>query len=46
MTILFTEEERNWINKTPFNWAVKVGAPQNIKKALEKKLALLYKEDK
>jgi hypothetical protein len=42
MTIIFTEHELEWINKEPFNWTVKQGCPESIRKALEKKLKLLY----
>lgn len=44
MHLIFTEEEKEWINKQLFNWTVKKGCPDNIKKTLEKKLQLLAGE--
>jgi len=45
MHIVFTEEEKEWIDKKLFNWTVKDGCPEAIKESLEKKLTLL-KQDK
>lgn len=44
MHIIFTEEEKEWIDKVPFNWTIKNGCPNKIKNNLEKKLNLLKKE--
>lgn len=45
MTIIFSEDEMEWINKKPFAWKIKKGCPQSLKTKLQKKLDLLYKED-
>lgn len=42
MTIRFTDEEYEWIDKKPFNWTIKKGCPVDIKKSLAKKLDDLY----
>ncbi len=42
MTIYFTDEELEWINKKPFNWTIKKGCPKNIEKKLKGKLDVLY----
>lgn len=39
--ILFTEEEKKWIIKEPFNWHVDPKAPEKTKKSLERKLKKL-----
>lgn len=44
MTIIFSEEEKEWINKTPFHWTIKKGCPENIRETLKKKLDALYKD--
>lgn len=41
MHVIFTDEEKEWINMKPFNWTVKDGCPENIKKEIEKKLKVL-----
>lgn len=41
MHIIFTDEEKEWIDKKPFNWTIKEGCPEKIKKDLERKLKLL-----
>lgn len=38
MTILFTEEEKKWINKELFNWTIKEGCPSDVRETLELKL--------
>lgn len=43
MTIIFTDTENEWIDKKPFEWKIKEGCPDNIIKALKRKLDLLYK---
>lgn len=45
MTILiFTEEELEWIDKIPYNWKIKKGCPDKLKKSIDKKLKELKKE--
>lgn len=46
MTIIFTEQELEWIEKEPLNWHPKDGCPKNIKDSLEKKIKLLNSETK
>ena len=41
MTVIFTVEERKWIDMKPFAWTVKNGCPEDIKKSIERKLTLL-----
>ena len=41
MTIIFTPEELEYIDKKPFNWALKDGAPEEIAESIKEKLALL-----
>jgi len=41
MHVIFTDEEKEWINMKPFNWTVKDGCPERIKKEIEKKLKVL-----
>ena len=41
MHVMFTEQEDEWLVKEPFNWHVKEGTPENIRKSIEKKLELL-----
>ena len=45
MHIIFTAEELQWINKKPFNWTIKKGCPDSIKKGLQKKLDALKPEN-
>ncbi len=42
MHIIFTEEEKEWIEKEPFNWHIKDGCPKEIMVQLQKKLDVLY----
>jgi hypothetical protein len=44
MTIFFTEEENKWINKDAFNWTIKEGCPDNVRKTLQLKLEKLKNE--
>lgn len=44
MTITFTDEEHEWLEKSMFNWRVKSGAPDDVKKSIERKLHLLSGE--
>ena len=41
MTIIFTDEEYEYIEKEPFNWHPKKSCPKEIKTSIEKKLKLL-----
>ena len=43
MTIIFSEQEKQWIDKKTFNWTVKEGCPEPIRMILEEKLEMLYK---
>ena len=43
MTIIFSEEEKEWINKKPFRWTIKAGCPEKIRESLKRKLDALYK---
>lgn len=45
MHIYFTPEELEQINKDPFHWTIKKDCPESIKKRLEAKLELLYREE-
>lgn len=45
MTVIFSEEEKEWIDKKPFNWTIKKGCPENIRKSLKRKLDALYKNE-
>lgn len=44
MTIRFTDKEQEWIDKKPFDWTIKRGCPEKLKKGIEQKLKLLKKE--
>lgn len=44
MHLIFTENEKEWINMKPFNWTIKKGCPKKMKKSIEKKLRLLNKQ--
>lgn len=41
MHIIFTEEEKRYIIKEPFNWHVSDDAPKDIRESIEEKLRLL-----
>lgn len=41
MTIVFTEEEKKWIDKKPFNWKIKSKCPLKLRKEIKKKLDIL-----
>lgn len=41
MTVIFTEEERMWIEIDKFDWKIKDGCPTKLKKSIERKLMLL-----
>lgn len=43
MIVILSEEEMEWIDKTPFAWKIKNGCPEKIKEVLQKKLELMYK---
>lgn len=44
MHLIFTEEEREWIDMKPFDWKIKDGCPKELKKQIERKLKLLKNE--
>lgn len=44
MHVLFSQEELAWIDKKLFDWTVKRGCPEKLKKGIEQKLKLLKKE--
>ena len=44
MTIMFTDEEKQYIVKKQFNWHVDKSCPQKIKKTLVPKLKMLNKD--
>lgn len=44
MTIRFTEQEEEWIDKKPFDWKIKEGCPKRIADSLQKKLDILNKK--
>lgn len=41
MHIIFSTEEKKWIDMKPFNWTVKSKCPEEIREAIEKKLRIL-----
>ena len=38
MHMIFTDEEKAWIDKRAFGWRIKSGCPQDIRNSIEKKL--------
>lgn len=42
MTVRFTDEEYEWIDKKPNNWTIRKGCPTSIRKTLEIKLKYIY----
>lgn len=44
MTVRFTKKEEKWIEKTLFNWRLKNGCPESIRKTAEPKLKILRGE--
>lgn len=45
MIVIFTDEEKKWIEKEPLNWHIKQGCPEQIKKELQRKLKLVTSDD-
>ena len=41
MQLIFTEEEHEYLVTEPYNWHIKDGAPEPVRKSLEKKLGAL-----
>ena len=41
MHMIFTEQERNWIDMSKFGWPIKSGCPKEIKNAIEKKKQII-----
>lgn len=46
MTILFTEEEPEYIAVNEFGWKIKSGAPTDVKERLQEKLDILTRKEK
>lgn len=44
MTVVFTEEELEYIVKEPKNWHVAEGCPAEMRERIEKKLRFIYEE--
>ena len=44
MTVLFTEEEREWLDRKEFNWSLKPDCPESLVKPIKAKLALIYEQ--
>lgn len=44
MTIVFTEEEQQYIDKKPFNWTLKANTPKHLAKDIELKLQALNRD--
>jgi hypothetical protein len=44
MTVRFTEQEWENIDKIPFAWRISPNCPEKVRKTLEPKLKLFYKE--
>ena len=38
MQVLLSKQEREWIDKKPFDWSIKEGCPPDIRKRIERKL--------
>ena len=45
MTVLFTEEEREWIDRVDFNWRIDPDCPESLVGPIKAKLALLYGQE-
>ena len=45
MTILFTDEELEYIAVEKFRWKIKRGAPKDVKERLEEKLSILARKE-
>ena len=45
MTVLFTEEEREWLNREDFNWSLDPDCPESLAGPIKAKLALLYEKE-
>jgi hypothetical protein len=42
--LIFSEEEKKWIKKEPFNWTTKKNCPKDLRKKIKKKLEILKSE--
>lgn len=42
MTVLFTDEEYEWIDKKEGKWTVKDGCPKKLRNKIQKKLDYIY----
>lgn len=45
MHMIFTEEEKEWINMRTFGWTLKQGCPEQIRKQIERKKKIILKSD-
>lgn len=41
MHIIFTDEEKRWVNTKTFGWPIKDGCPDGIRKSINEKKKLL-----
>lgn len=41
MHMIFTEQEKEWINISKWGWTLKKGCPENIKKSIERKKKII-----
>ena len=46
MHIVFTEEEKIYINMNFLNWEIKKDCPNNLKKSIIEKIELIKRSDK
>lgn len=44
MTVMFSDEEREWIEIKKFKWSIKDGCPSSLRDKIENKLKYLYKK--
>ena len=44
MHLIFSEEEKKWIKKEPFNWTVNKNCPKDVRNKIKKKLETLKTE--
>lgn len=44
MHVIFTDEEKRWIDRSSWGWLIKAGCPENIRKAIERKKQMIAKQ--
>lgn len=44
MIVIFTDEEKEWLDREPFNWHAAKGAPETIRQSLEEKLKVMNQQ--